>query len=124
MRKLLVVLGVLALGLLIAPEVLACHKCDGCCEDATEGEFGREMCSHIEQCWNGICSCYMCDTSGNSCEGSGNGDCDSPFGCEEHQGFRLVPNGESVEPGLLTNPPVLAPMDKALPESAESCRGT
>lgn len=124
MRKLLVVLAALACGLLIGPEILACHKCENeCCVDATEGEFGRAFCTNFDECWSGFCWCHSCDTSGNSCEGSGEGECDNPFGCEEHRAFRVVPNGESVDPALLTNPPVLAPMDRATPVAAGSCRG-
>lgn len=125
MRTMCLMLGVAALFLWVAPEATAsCWHCgsDSCCAEAPQGTTGSAYCAHNRDCTL-FCFCYFCRTGGNSCAGTGPPECDSPFGaCEEHQTFRVVPNGEPIDLPLMTDPPAVEPAVGFGSNAAGSCR--
>lgn len=101
MRRTFILFVAAMLSLLTAaPATAGCWRCPAseCCEEAVQGATGKDVCRNDRICVGESCSCNDCWTSGSSCAGTAEPECDSPFNvCEQHQTFLIVPHGESVD---------------------------
>lgn len=92
-----------------SPVLAGCYACGGddCCQDAAKGSFGKDICTHRVLFVGSGESCHDCFTSGSSCAGTAEPECDNALGiCEQHRTL-FVPNGEPTELRLLLHPPVV-----------------